>query len=59
MFIGVNFIKALVKIIDNLDISHLILAKNQIGEEGITLLEGYLRRNRTVIHLDLSQNEIT
>lgn len=39
---------------NNLDISHLILNRNQIGDEGLRKLSKLLEHNKTIIHIDLS-----
>jgi len=36
------------------DISHLVLSRNQIGDEGAKLLAEVLANDKSIIHLDLS-----
>lgn len=39
-------------------LTHLVLPKNKIGDEGCLKLEQYISNHRSMIHLDLRSNEI-
>lgn len=60
MNMGLNCARVIAKLLkDNLDISHLVLNRNQLGDDGITIIAKYLEFNRTIIHIDIAQNELT
>lgn len=55
MNFGIESIKVITHLILNdLDVSHLELSKNHIGDEGIIILSECLAKNSTIIHLDLA-----
>jgi Ran GTPase-activating protein (RanGAP) involved in mRNA processing and transport len=55
MNFSIEGVKVITYLLDSkLDISHLIVNKNQIGDKGIKLLADCIAKNNTVIHLDVS-----
>ena len=57
--LGLNSARVLSQIIFGDYFSHLDLAKNNIGNEGLKQLVKGLKRNFSIIHLDLGSNDIT
>lgn len=60
MGVGIHFASIIAMFLAaNHDISHLILGRNKLRDEGIELIAKYLVSNKSIIHLDVSQNELS
>lgn len=59
MNLGINSAKVLAILIQENDISHLQVNRNQINDNGVEILSRVLQINKSLIHVDLAQNELS
>ena len=61
MFLGLKSAQLIARwlIADKIDITHLLLAQNNIGDEGLETMASVLMMKKTIVVVDFSQNGLT